>query len=55
MQNTNNNYEEIKNYFIKCIDEIKELDKIIDAELKRIDEEKQYPCCRIDKTSIRML
>ena len=38
MENTNNNYEEIKNYFTKCIDEIKEIDEICNAELKRLDE-----------------
>jgi len=39
METQDNNFNEIKNYFIKCIDEIKEIEKLCNEELQRLDEE----------------
>jgi hypothetical protein len=39
MENTNNNFNEINNYFIKCINEIKEIDELCNQELTRLDKE----------------
>ena len=41
MENTNNEFNEIKKYFIECVNEIKEIEKLCDEELQRLDKEEQ--------------
>ena len=41
MENTNNEFNEIKKYFIEYVNEIKEIEKLCDEELQRLDKEEQ--------------